>query len=153
MSRTERGVQEERERESLGKNSTHIIVRPIASQTVQKETLTLLKDAVTDLMEKILKAAMQRGDLTEEDVKAAGLTTPAIDIASGDDMAVLSYDKFIDELTVDPSRIDTAVEAAFDRIDMRFLERLNERVQVLLPHWSLFVRADGAACAAHGPLE
>ena len=67
-------------------------------------------------------------------------------------MAVLSYDKFIDELTVDPSRIDTAVEAAFDRIDMRFLERLNERVQVLLPHWSLFVRAGGAACAAHSPL-
>jgi len=98
----------------------------------EKETLALLKDAVTDLMEKILKAAMQRGDLTEEDVKAAGLTTPSFDIASGADMAVLSYDKFIDELTVDPSNIDTAVEAAFDRIDMRFLERLNERVQVLL---------------------
>lgn len=98
----------------------------------EKETLALLKDAVTDLMEKILKAAMQRGDLTEEDVKAAGLTTPAIDIASGADMAVLSYDKFIDELTADPSTIDTAVEAAFDRIDMRFLERLNERVQVPL---------------------
>ena len=96
----------------------------------EKETLTLLKDAVTDLMEKILKAAMQRGDLTEEDVKAAGLTTPAIDIGTGDDMAVLSYDQFINELTADPSKIDIAVEAAFDRIDMRFLERLNERVQV-----------------------
>ena len=35
----------------------------------------------------------------------------------------------IDELTVDPSNIDAAVEAAFDRIDMRFLERLNERMQ------------------------
>jgi hypothetical protein len=103
----------------------------------EKETLALLKDAVTDLMEKILKAAMQRGDLTEEDVKAAGLTTPSFDIASGADMAVLSYDKFIDELTVDPSNIDTAVEAAFDRIDMRFLERLNERVQEDSPNKEL----------------
>jgi hypothetical protein len=56
-------------------------------------------------------------------------------------MAVMSYDKLIGELIMDPSNIDTAVEAAFDRIDMRFLERLNERVQedspqaeILNPH-------------------
>jgi hypothetical protein len=35
----------------------------------------------------------------------------------------------IGELVANPSNIDTAVEASFDRIDMRFLERLNERIQ------------------------
>jgi len=103
----------------------------------EKETLALLKDAVTDLMQKILKAAMDRGDISVDDVKAAGLTAPAIDTFSGEDMAVLSYDKLIDELTVDPSNIDTMVEAAFDRIDMRFLERLNERVQEDSPNKEL----------------
>lgn len=95
----------------------------------EQETLGLLKDAVTDLMQKILKAAVDRGDLSPDDIQAAGLGGAVIDVGTGEDMAVISYDKFIDELIVDPSNIDTAVEAAFDRIDMRFLERLNERVQ------------------------
>lgn len=98
----------------------------------EKETLALLKDAVTDLMTKILKAAVERGDLSAEDVQAAGLdSSTLIDSASGEDMAVLSYDLLIDKLTADPSpaAIDTAVEADFDRLDMRFLERLNERMQ------------------------
>jgi len=95
----------------------------------EQETLGLLKDAVTDLMQKILKAAMDRGDISQDDIQAAGLGGQVIDVGTGEDMAVLSYDRFIDELIADPSNIDTAVEASFDRIDMRFLERLNERVQ------------------------
>lgn len=101
----------------------------ITQDKEEKETLTLLRDAVTDLMQKILKAAIDRGDLSKEDVKAAGLNEGLVLDYSSADMAVMSYDKLIGELVADPSNIDTAVEASFDRIDMRFLERLNERIQ------------------------
>lgn len=111
----------------------------------EKETLMLLKDAVTDLMQKILKAAMDRGDLSAEDVRAAGLNQGlVIDTFDGADMAVMSYDKLIGELIMDPSNIDTAVEAAFDRIDMRFLERLNERVQEDSPQKDLLAQLNSS---------
>jgi len=71
----------------------------ISKNQDEKETLTLLKDAVTDLMQKILQAAMNRGDISVDDVKAAGLSAPAISTFSGADMAVLSYDKLIDEVS------------------------------------------------------
>lgn len=35
-----------------------------------------------------------------------------------------SYDAFMQELIKDPSKISTAVEAGYDKIDMRFLERV-----------------------------
>lgn len=71
----------------------------ISKNEDEKETLTLLKHAVTDLMQKILQAAMNRGDISVDDVKAAGLSAPAISTFSGADMAVLSYDKLIDEVS------------------------------------------------------
>ncbi|EKX49946.1 hypothetical protein GUITHDRAFT_135633 [Guillardia theta CCMP2712] len=112
----------------------------------EKETLAVLKDAVTDLMQKILKAAMERGDVSKDDIEAAGLSTSALslDSYSTADLASATYDAFMQELIKDPSKISTAVEAGYDKIDMRFLERLNEKMQEDGPQKELLTQLNSA---------
>jgi len=97
----------------------------------EKETLELLREAVTDLMQKILKAAVDRGDVNKDDLRAAGLAGGLSEVseASAMDMALATYDQLIDRCLADPNGVDSAAEVNYDRIDMRFLERLTERIQ------------------------
>jgi len=98
-----------------------------AKDAEEKDTLVLLKDAVTDLMQKMVAHAMKVGDVTREEVESAGLALGTFDDA---DMAVMSYDALIDKLRANTGdELSSAVEAQYDRMDMRFLERLNERMQ------------------------
>eukprot|EP00286_Rhodomonas_abbreviata_P016837 CAMPEP_0181318428 /NCGR_PEP_ID=MMETSP1101-20121128/16999_1 /TAXON_ID=46948 /ORGANISM="Rhodomonas abbreviata, Strain Caron Lab Isolate" /LENGTH=433 /DNA_ID=CAMNT_0023425893 /DNA_START=374 /DNA_END=1675 /DNA_ORIENTATION=+ len=94
----------------------------------EKETLTLLRDAVTDLMQKMVAHAMRVGDVSQEEVESAGLGGLAS--FNDEDLAIASYDSFIDKLRANSGdALRSAVEAAYDRMDMRLLERLNERMQ------------------------
>jgi len=93
----------------------------------ERETLELLKEAVTDLMKKMVAHAMQVGDVTKEEVESAGLQ---LNTFSDADMAIASYDELIDRLRSNTGdELRSAVEAQYDRMDMRFLERLNDRMQ------------------------
>jgi len=49
--------------------------------------------------------------------------------ASAEDLALATYDQLIERCLADPSGIESAAEANYDRIDMRFLERLSELAQ------------------------
>jgi len=118
-------------------------------------------------MQKILKAAVDRGDVDKEvcsalrrrlpapllhtkapawlratavsdgtrtppqDLEAAGLASPLMNLseASAEDLALATYDQLIERCLADPSGIESAAEANYDRIDMRFLERLSELAQ------------------------
>jgi len=106
----------------------------------EEETLSLLKEAVVDLQEQIqaaISSAKKQAQAEQaiEDAKKEGEDTTAVaseilGTFDESDLAVASYDKLIDEVRADASDLEAAVEASYDRFDMRFLERLQERIDV-----------------------
>jgi len=97
-----------------------------AKDNEERENLSLLKDAVIDLKKTILKAG-QAGVFGggDEELMVGGFEPEAV--------ALATYDKLIADLLAaadgGPAALTSAVEAAYDRLDMRFLERLSERLE------------------------
>jgi len=106
----------------------------------ESETLTLLKEAVVDLKTQIqaaISSAKKQAeaeqallDAKEEgkDLDAGAVASDILGTFDESDLAVASYDTLMDEVRRDPATLESAVEASYDRFDMRFLERLNERI-------------------------
>lgn len=94
-----------------------------ASDDIQERgNLRTLKDAITDIM-KTFFDQMQKQQQEPQDP-----TSPVIDVSAGDeDIATASYDELIDKLVASDS-MTIAVDAAYERVDLRLLERLGERI-------------------------
>lgn len=102
----------------------------------ERETLRALRDAITDLMKQMLKAAAANFSSENEESTASGPdATPS---TSGSDSVQVSYDQIINmfvsafENASDEesgkTAIKTAVDLNYHRIDMGMLERLSERI-------------------------
>lgn len=96
----------------------------------ERQTLRDLRDAITDIMKQLYDAQMK--DASAESTAPEGAPDgPAIDVsAGGADIADATYDELIDKLVAagTGAELKTAVGASYDRVDMRLLERLSERV-------------------------
>lgn len=97
-----------------------------ASADIQeREALRDLRDAITDIMKQLYDSQ------NEEAPSTATSDAPALDVsAGGADIANASYDELIDLLVASGTgtEMKTAIGASYDRIDMRMLERLTERI-------------------------
>lgn len=103
-----------------------------SSDIPERETLRLLRDAITDIMKTLYKeyessnAASDAAPAASAEV--ADGSAPAIDVsAGGEEIATATYDELIDQLT-QAKDVHVAVNASYDRVDLRLLERLGERI-------------------------
>lgn len=88
----------------------------------ERDTLRTLKDAITDIMKTFLEQ-MQKQQREPGDPASS-----FIDVSSGgEDIATVSYDELIDQLAASDN-MKVAVDAAYERVDLRLLERLGERI-------------------------
>lgn len=116
-----------------------------SSDLEERETLRALRDAITDLMQQMLKAASanfsseKSGSNAVVDVTASTTAgSNAASSSSGTDFVQSSYDQIIDmfvsafESASDEesgqAAVKTAVDLNYHRIDMGMLERLSERI-------------------------
>lgn len=109
-----------------------------SSDLEERDTLRVLRDAITDIMKQLYDAA--KTQQLEEDgaapanasvTDAATATQPVIDVDAGSaDVANATYDELIDKFVAAGKgpELSVAVNASYDRIDMRLLERLAERI-------------------------
>lgn len=95
----------------------------------ERETLRVLQSAITDVMKQLLDA------VPPEEAEAAMKDSqePNINTSTSNEIAAASYDELIDEIksardVSNPAALKTAVEASYQRIDLRLLERINERI-------------------------
>lgn len=93
----------------------------------ERETLKALRDAITDVMRQLYEASVS----AQADVQPDG--DQPVQIASDTSVAEASYDEFINKMAnskdnADPAALKRAVEVSYDRVDLRLLERLNERI-------------------------
>lgn len=94
----------------------------------ERDTLRTLRDAITDVMKQLLDAAVESNDNAGSDTSESS----AIDVDSTD-VARASYDELIDRMASafddqDPTALKRAVGVSYDRIDLRLLEQLGERI-------------------------
>lgn len=89
-----------------------------SSDLEERETLRCLRDAVTDIMSKILEAA-----------RAA--ENPELAEQMANEVAVLSYDALLAEIqgaaSAHGGSLTAAVRRAYNRVDMRFLQHLAQK--------------------------
>lgn len=89
-----------------------------SSDLEERETLRCLRDAVTDIMGKILDAA-------------SAAENPELAEQLAAEVAVLSYDALLAEIqgaaTAHGSSLAAAVRRAYNRVDMRFLQHLAQK--------------------------
>lgn len=117
------------------------------SDMEERETLGALRDAITDLMKRMVEAAsasdlpletqtqsasfVDKSDVTEKSAASSKVTSTvsSVDKSYDDliDMFISAYENSSDEKEGKVA-IKTAVEINYHRIDMRMLERLSERI-------------------------
>lgn len=95
----------------------------------ERDTLRVLQGAITDVMKQLLDSVPP--EAAEAAMKES--QDSSISTSTSNDIAAASYDELIDEITSardvsNPAALKTAVEASYQRIDLRLLERINERV-------------------------
>ncbi|CAN8061491.1 unnamed protein product [Agarophyton chilense] len=95
----------------------------------ERDTLRILQSAITEVMKELLDA------IPSDEMEAAmnGSANSTIDVSSNEDIAAATYDQLINDIvkarnTDNPYSLKISVEAAYPRIDLRLLERLNERI-------------------------
>lgn len=106
-----------------------------SSDIPERDTLRTLRDAITDVM----KVLYEQADQAEK--KSATATPPApdaaeappIDVSSGgESVAIATYDELLDQLAAahaeSPAALKTAIDASYERIDLKLLERLGQRI-------------------------
>lgn len=100
-----------------------------SSEIEERHTLRALQEAVTDVMKQLIDSipSDEAKEGTEKD------SAPSIDVNAETDIASATYDELIDEIMSarapsNPKALKAAVNSAYLRIDLRMLERLNERI-------------------------
>ncbi|KAI0566820.1 hypothetical protein FGB62_6g07 [Gracilaria domingensis] len=95
----------------------------------ERDTLRILQNAITEVMKEILES------IPPDEAKAAmdASGDSSVDVSSKEDVAAATYDELINQFlrsrdTADPSSLKTAVQVSYSRIDLRLLQRLNERI-------------------------
>lgn len=106
-----------------------------SSDIPERDTLRALRDAITDIMQLLYdQAAKADNDASSPTAAAPNATdAPSIDVSSGGaSVATASYDELLDQLddalADSPAALKTAIDATYERIDLRLLERLSERI-------------------------
>lgn len=99
----------------------------------ERDLLRDLRDAITDVMKQIMDAS--EAAQNESQAAASAPKNQTLDVTStqATDVAEATYDELIDMIasannSADPSFLKIAVDTSYHRIDLRLLERLNERI-------------------------
>lgn len=97
----------------------------------ERDNLRALRDAITDVMKALYEQAQHADD--NASAPAEESAAPAINVSSGgQEVATASYDELLEQfseaLSQGPAALRTSIDASYDRIDVRLLERLGERI-------------------------
>ena len=97
-----------------------------SSDIEERNTLRTLRDAITDIMKQLLDSMAAQDNVND-------VSNTTVDVNDPTDVAQATYDQLINYLInfhdpKDKKALMTAVNVSYEQIDMRLLERLQERI-------------------------